>query len=137
MLQYPHTNKSSKSTTKGGEKHMKFHKVLLTLVAVSLLATPTFALAQASGAGFVAFSGFSGTAGGTLLGAITNIVNTLLTLAAVIAVIFVIIGGVRYITSQGDEDASLLAKNTIIYAIIGVIVIALSAVIVNFLLGAV
>jgi type IV secretory pathway VirB2 component (pilin) len=134
MLQYPHTNKSSKSTTKGGEKHMKFHKVLLTLVAVSLLATPTFALAQ-----FAQFSdGFKGTASGDdLLGSITDIVNVLLTLAAVIAVIFVIIGGVRYITSQGDEDASLLAKNTIIFAIIGVIVIALSAVIVNFLLGAV
>jgi high-affinity K+ transport system ATPase subunit B len=58
-------------------------------------------------------------------------------LAAVIAVIFVIIGGVRYITSQGDEDAALLAKNTIIYSILGVIVIALSAVIVNFLLDAI
>ena len=111
---------------------MKFHKVLLTLAAVSLLATPTFALAQ-----FTNATPFSGTATGTLLGAITSIVNVLLTLAAIIAVIFVIIGGVRYVTSQGDEDAALLAKNTIIYAILGVIVIALSAVIVNFLLGAV
>ena len=111
---------------------MKFHKVLLTLAAVSLLATPTFALAQ-----FTDAVAFSGTATGTLITAITDIVNVLLTLAAVIAVIFVIIGGVRYVTSQGDEDAALLAKNTIIYAILGVIVIALSAVIVNFLLGAV
>ena len=109
---------------------MKFHKILLTLVAVSLLATPTFALAQFTGA-----APFAGTATGTLIGSITSIVNVLLTLAAVIAVIFVIIGGVRYITSQGDEDAALLAKNTIIYAILGVIVIALSAVVVNFLLG--
>ena len=111
---------------------MKFHKILLTLAAVSLLATPTFALAQFTGA-----TPFAGTASGQLITAITAIVNVLLTLAAVIAVIFVIIGGVRYITSQGDEDASLLAKNTIIYAIIGVVVIALSAVIVNFILGAV
>jgi len=112
---------------------MKFHKVLLTLAAVSLLATPTFALAQ----GFTDAVPFQGTATGTLLAAITSIINVLLTLAAVIAVIFVIIGGVRYITSQGDEDAALLAKNTIIYSILGVIVIALSAVIVNFLLGAI
>lgn len=113
---------------------MKFHKVLLTLVAVSLLATPTFALA-ASGFEFTGkFSGLQ--TGSDLVGAIVDIVNVLLTLAAVIAIIFVIIGGVRYITSQGDEDAALLAKNTIIYSILGVVVIALSAVIINFLLGA-
>ena len=117
---------------------MKFHKVLLTLVAVSLLATPTFALAQFGLNTGAVFSGIAPNTGqGALLGAIKDIVNVLLTLAAIIAVIFVIIGGVRYITSQGDEDAALLAKNTIIYAILGVIVIALSAVIVNFLLGAI
>jgi len=44
---------------------------------------------------------------------------------------------VRYITAQGDEDAIEAAKNTVIYAVIGVVVIALSAVIVNFIIVAI
>ena len=111
---------------------MKIKKVLYTVAAVSLLAMPIVASAQ-----FAPTTPFSGTSTGTLITAITNIVNALLTLAAIIAAIFVIIGGVRYITAQGDEDAVAAAKNTVIYAIIGVVVIALSAVIINFIITAI
>ena len=61
---------------------------------------------------------------------------SLLVLAALAAAIFLIIGGARYIGSQGDEDAAAEAKNTILYAIIGLIVIGLAAVIVNFFVSA-
>lgn len=111
---------------------MKIKKVLYTVAAVSLLAMPIVASAQ-----FAPTTPFLGTSSGTLISAITNIVNALLTLAAIIAAIFVIIGGVRYITAQGDEDAVAAAKNTVIYAIIGVVVIALSAVIINFIITAI
>ena len=111
---------------------MKITKVLYAVAAVSLLVTPAVASAQ-----FATLTPFSGTSSGSLIGSITNIVNAMLTLAAVIAAIFVIIGGVRYITAQGDEDAVAAAKNTVIYAIIGVVVIALSAVIVNFIIAAI
>lgn len=90
-----------------------------------------------SAQGFSPVTPFAGTSTGTLIQAITNIVNALLALAAVIAAIFVIIGGVRYVTSQGDEDASEQAKGTVLYAIVGIIIIALSAVIVNYIIAAV
>jgi len=51
--------------------------------------------------------------------------------------VFLLIGGIRYIFSQGDEDQAAQAKNTILYAIIGLIVIGLAAVVVNFIVAAV
>lgn len=68
---------------------------------------------------------------------ITNIVNTLIFVAGIIAVIFIIIGGVRYITSQGDEKGIESAKNTILYAVIGLVVVVLAFAIVNFVLAGV
>ena len=112
---------------------MNIKKVLATTAAVGLIAIPMIASAQ----GFAPVTPFEGTSTGTLIQAITNIVNALLTLAAVIAAIFVIIGGVRYITAQGDEDAVAAAKNTVIYAVIGIVVIAFSAVVVNFIIAAI
>ena len=109
-------------------------KRLVTIAVVGLLTLPLIASAAS---GFTSVAPFAGTSSGTLIDSITSIVNALLTLAAIIAVVFVIIGGVRYITAQGDEDAVALAKNTIIYAAIGIIVIALSAVIINFIIQAV
>ena len=112
--------------------YMICKKTMLTIACASLL-LPLIALAG----GLTPVKPFLGTSSGTLISAITKIVNALLTLAAVIAAIFVIIGGVRYITAQGDEDAIEAAKNTVIYAVIGVVVIALSAVIVNFIIVAI
>jgi hypothetical protein len=66
---------------------------------------------------------------------IISIVNVFLTLAAIVGVVFIVIGGVRYIISQGDESASEKAKNTILYAVIGLIVIGLATVIANFAIG--
>jgi len=119
-------------TREGGEEDMKIKKLVCATVGVGLLALPAVAMAQ-----FAPVTPFSGTSTGTLIQAITSIVNALLTLAAVVAAIFVVIGGIRYITAQGDEDAVAQAKNTVIYAVIGVIVIALSAVIINFIIAAI
>ena len=52
----------------------------------------------------------------------------------VIAVIMIIIGGVKYITSNGDSGNVTGAKNTILYAIIGLIVVALAQTIVFYVL---
>jgi hypothetical protein len=111
---------------------MPYKKTLLLITTTALTAFPLIALAQG---GLQTVQPFEGTSSGTLMSAIRNIVNALLTFAAVVAVIYVIIGGVRYIVSQGDEDAQVQARNTIIYAVIGIIVIALSAVIINFVLA--
>lgn len=63
---------------------------------------------------------------------VINIVNAFLTLAAILAVIFIIYGGVQYIFSAGDDRKASNAKTTILYAIIGLIIIALAVSIVQF-----
>lgn len=66
---------------------------------------------------------------------ITTIVNVLSIIIGVIAVIMIIIGGLKYITSSGDSGNVTAAKNTILYAIVGLIIVALAQLIVRFVLG--
>ncbi|MGK2896508.1 MAG: pilin [Candidatus Saccharimonadales bacterium] len=64
-----------------------------------------------------------------------TITNVLLFLIGAISVIMLIIGGIRYTLSGGDSGAVTSAKNTILYAVIGIIVALLAYAIVNFVLG--
>lgn len=61
-----------------------------------------------------------------------TITNILLFIIGAIAVIMLIIGGVRYVVSAGDQNAVTSAKNTILYAIIGIVVAFLAYAAVNF-----
>jgi hypothetical protein len=67
-------------------------------------------------------------------GIFTTIVNILLFIIGAISVIMLIIGGIRYTISGGDSSAVTSAKNTIMYAIVGIIVAVLAFAIVNFVL---
>src|SRR5690606_25355144 len=62
-------------------------------------------------------------------------INIFSMIIGVIAVIMIIIGGLRYITSGGDSAGVNGAKNTILYAIIGLVIVALAQVIVQFVLN--
>jgi uncharacterized membrane protein YozB (DUF420 family) len=64
-----------------------------------------------------------------------RIVNFLLIAAGAIAVIFLIIGGIRYMISSGNSDQIEKAKHTILYAIIGIVIVIFSYVIVNTIQG--
>lgn len=64
-----------------------------------------------------------------------QIVNIISAIVGVIAVIMIVVGGFKYITSGGDSNKVSSAKNTIIYAIIGLIIVALAQVIVRFVLS--
>jgi len=66
---------------------------------------------------------------------IHQIVNILSVIVGIAAVIMIIVGGFRYITSGGNDASVTSAKNTILYAVIGLIVVALSQLIVRFVLG--
>lgn len=66
----------------------------------------------------------------------TTIVNVLLFIIGAISVIMLIIGGIRYTVSGGDSSAVTAAKNTILYAIVGLVVAFLAFAIVNWVLGA-
>ena len=65
---------------------------------------------------------------------IRRIINLLSLVVGVVAVIMIIIGGLRYITSGGSDTGVTSAKNTILYAIIGLIIVALAQLLVRFVL---
>jgi len=63
------------------------------------------------------------------------IINVFSIIVGFVAVIMIIVGGVKYITSGGDSGNISGAKNTIVYAIVGLIIVALAQVIVHFVLN--
>lgn len=68
-------------------------------------------------------------------GVFTRITNTVLYIVGIISVIMLIYGGLRYILSGGDSKKVTDAKNTILYAIIGLIISILAYAIVNFVIN--
>lgn len=77
-------------------------------------------------------------AGGYGVGDIGNIlvslVNLALYAAGALAVIFLIIGGLKYVLSAGEPAKLSSAKQTILYAIVGLIIAITAAAIVNFVI---
>ena len=70
-------------------------------------------------------------------GLFTKITNTILYAVGIISVIMLIYGGLRYVISGGDSKKVTDAKNTIMYAIIGLIIAILSYAIVNFVINSI
>jgi hypothetical protein len=64
-----------------------------------------------------------------------TIVNFLSAIVGIVAVIMIIVGGLRYVTSGGNDTSVTAAKNTILYAIIGLVIVALAQIIVRFTLS--
>lgn len=68
-------------------------------------------------------------------GFVFNAINIALVILGVVSVLMIIIGGFRYVLSGGDQAGIKSAKDTIMYAIIGLIVALLSFAIVSFVAG--
>ncbi len=66
---------------------------------------------------------------------IGDAVNLLSVIVGIIAVIMIIIGGMRFILSDGDSGKVTSARNTIMYALIGLILVAFAQIIVKFILN--
>ena len=121
-------------------KISKIKLVVASLVAMVGMATATLAPAVTVGASpasdIQAGVTDSGGGGQTPLGTqIKTIVNILLYILGAIAVVMIVIGGVRYTTSNGDSGAIKSAKDTILYSVIGLVVAILAYSIVNFVLS--
>jgi lysylphosphatidylglycerol synthetase-like protein (DUF2156 family) len=71
---------------------------------------------------------------GTANSVVANTVNLLSAIVGVLAVIMIIYAGFRYVTSGGSDEAVKGAKNTILYAIVGLVVVALAQIIVHFVI---
>ena len=66
---------------------------------------------------------------------VQNIINIVIAILGIVAVLFVVIGAVGYTTSQGDPTKTKKARDTIVYAILGVVLAGLAYTIVNFVLS--
>jgi hypothetical protein len=123
-------------------KHLKAYLAALTLLiglgavfaipANVAMADPKSTVCNTLGAG--GGCGSQPSNGISINGVIAATINIFSAVVGVVAVIMIIVGGFRYITSNGDSGRISAAKSTIIYAIVGLIVVALAQVIVQFVL---
>ncbi|HVS58445.1 MAG TPA: pilin [Candidatus Saccharimonadales bacterium] len=128
----------------------KIKKHLMIISTAALLMVP--ALVPASAAAVTQSDINSSVCGGTDLslsgsgncgsGTTSNLdtflqwaVNIFSAIVGIIAVVMIIVGGLKYITSGGESSKVGSAKNTLLYAIIGLIVVALAQVIVHFVIA--
>ena len=65
---------------------------------------------------------------------ITTVINVLLFIVGIISVIVIIVGGIMYTTSAGDAGTVTKAKNTILYAVVGLAVAFFAYAIVNWVI---
>jgi hypothetical protein len=127
----------------------KLRLMLLSLSSVFALAVPAVATVSVSAFSQTDInaqtcSGTSGDLAGGTAGCTQNestfnkyatlIVNLLSVVIGFVAVIMIIFGGFKYITSGGSSEKVTGAKNTILYGIIGLVIVALAQVIVQFVL---
>lgn len=63
---------------------------------------------------------------------VTNILNTAYAFAGTVAVAFIVYGGIQYLTANGDAGKITKAKNTIVYAVVGLLIVILAAAITYF-----
>lgn len=119
-------------------------KAKLLLLALLLATTISFGMTSmvaADGAKDAVCSGVALTGGACGGGdaSVTKIIKAaiqILTLiAGIAAVVMIIVAGLKFITSGGDSSAVSSAKNSLVYALVGIVVVALSQFIVHFLLG--
>lgn len=68
-------------------------------------------------------------------GVLKTITNVLLFIIGAVSVIMIIYGGITYVTSGGNSTRVQSAKNTILYAVVGLIVAILAYAVVNFVIS--
>ena len=117
----------------------------LKLILAGLLMVPTVALAvapAASAEGNLTLNSGVDSAQGEGVGQVSTdpeslvkkFVNIFLFAVGALSVIMLIWGGIRYTTSAGDSNKVQAAKNTVLYAIVGLVVAILAYAIVNMVI---
>lgn len=77
----------------------------------------------------------NGEASKTLDNTLKNVINVFSVIVSIAAVIMIIVGGLRYVLSGGDSGRVGSAKNTIIFALVGLLFVAIAQIIVRFVLN--
>jgi hypothetical protein len=109
---------------------------LVALLGVVTLVSPDLALASPASEIQSGVNASGGSGQATLGNRIQTLVNVLLFILGAIAVVMIVIGGIRYATSNGDSGSIKTAKDTILYAVIGLIAAIMAYAIVNFVVSA-
>lgn len=122
-----------------------FQKAKVLLLALLVMASfvvvtshsPVFADAKADVCSGVNMAGGSGCGGGDadITKVVKVVIQILSLVAGIAAVVMIIVAGLRYITSGGDSSGVSGAKSSLIYALVGLVIVALAQVIVHFVLG--
>lgn len=111
-----------------------FAVLAIVLLGIALFATSHEAMAQASevqdGVNSIGGTGSSG----NLMTGVRRLTDVFLFLIGAVSVIMIIFGGFKYVTSGGDSSGVTSAKNTILYAVIGLVVAMLAYAILDFVL---
>jgi hypothetical protein len=105
-------------------------------LGVSAVAVPAFADVNSNVTQGINDTNAGGTTVTSLPTIFKNVVNILLYVIGAISVIMLIVGGIRYATSAGNSANVTAAKNTIMYALIGLVIAVLAYAIVNFFISA-
>lgn len=110
-------------------------KKILSAIGTGLLASQAFVMNSLHAVGLPddlsSISGFSTLQSGTdIKGGIGKIIQQVLDFILIIAVVYVIVAGLRLIVSGGDEGEKDKSKTTIIYVIVGIVIVLFARVIV-------
>lgn len=107
---------------------------------VALAASPTDAAKQEVCNGVTAGvpgADCSGTAGESTISRVLNAVLGIISwIAGIAAIIMIVLAGLKYITSGGDSGSIASAKTSLIYALVGVVIVVLAQVLVQFVIKA-
>jgi hypothetical protein len=104
----------------------------LSLAFAAPVGAQTSAAKQAVCGGVNTTGGTCNNNGSELSNVVKLVIRVLSTIAGVAAVIMLIVGGLKYITSGGDSSKVSSAKSTIIYALVGLVVVAIAQFAVRF-----
>ncbi len=117
-------------------------KFLISLLAVVSLATAAFVAEPASAIDI--WQSCSGASANTAVcqgrddsvwTLMRNVINLLLTVIGIVAVIMIIVGAIRFTTSNGDPKMVNSGRDTVIYSIVGLVVAMMAFAIVNWVIG--
>ena len=106
-----------------------------SLVPSHQMVADTFQGDACSGISQLGGTGCNGGASGTVSNLLATVINILSLVAGIAAVIMIIIAGLRFITANGDSSGISSARSALIYALVGLIIVAMAQIIVHFVLG--
>lgn len=113
--------------------------MVVGLFALNLVAPHVFADAKSAvceGAGLTVGASGCSTPSGTpeVESVVQRGLNIFSAILGIIAVVMIMVGGLKYITSQGDSGQMNTAKNTLIFAAVGLVIVVLAQTLVKFVL---